>query len=247
MSVWMCAPSKRPTLIAQGIVNEWEALGYKTAIWRDTGDDPVLCDLLIRGEYPGHYDCANRIVRAVFSHDPKCDWVVCASDDTEPDKTHTPRTIAEQCSAYFEEPGALIEGAEARLWVNATFGVMQPTGDRFANGSIDRICGSPWIGREFARRMYGGRGPWFPEYTHMFGDEELQNVALKLGVLWQRPDLIHLHHHFMRTHEGIDSPAQKIEVPPHLVEANSRQHWDRYRALFNARKEAGFPGHEPIA
>ena len=35
---------------------------------------------------------------------------------------------------------------------------MQPTGDRFAQGQIDRIAGSAWIGREFARRAYGGNG-----------------------------------------------------------------------------------------
>jgi hypothetical protein len=123
---------------------------------------------------------------------------------------------------------------------------MQPTGDRFAGGSIDRICGSPWIGRVFARRMYHGRGAFFPEYWHMFGDEELQEVALRMGVLWQRRDLTQLHRHFMRAHDGVESHAIKTAVPPHLIEANSREHWDKYKALFLARKGAGFPGHEPI-
>lgn len=233
MNVWMCAPSKRPPAEAQPILDLWRARGYKLAIWRDTGDEPVACDMLIRGDYPGHYDCANRIVRAVFEHDSSCDWVACCSDDTEPDATHTPRTIAEQCSAHFE-------------MLARTFGVMQPTGDRFAGGSIDRICGSPWIGREFARRMYQGRGAFFPEYWHMFGDEELQQVALKLGVLWQRRDLVHFHRHFMREHGRIDSGAVRVTVPSHLIEANSREHWDKYKALFLARKAAGFPGSEPI-
>jgi hypothetical protein len=124
---------------------------------------------------------------------------------------------------------------------------MQPTGDRFAGGSIDRICGSPWLGREFCRRMYGGRGPFFPEYRHMFVDEELQEVAKSLGCFWQRIDLVHLHLHFMRDSRALTSNASRTEVPAHLVEANTREHWDKYKALFLARKGAGFPGHEPIA
>jgi hypothetical protein len=86
------------------------------------------------------------------------------------------KQIAKECTAHF----------------GGTFGVMQPTGDRWANGSIDRICGSPWLGREFCTRMYHGKGPMYGGYLHMFGDEELQHVATRLGVLWQRRDLTHL-------------------------------------------------------
>ena len=52
-----------------------------------------------------------------------------------------------------------------RLNCLRTFGVMQPTGDRWGerNGiaTIDRIAGSPWMGREFCRRMYHGSGPMY--------------------------------------------------------------------------------------
>ena len=130
-AVWMCAPSKRPPAEAQPILDLWRARGYKLAIWRDTGDPEVSCDLLMRGEYPGHYDCMNRIVREAFK-DQDCDWVVCASDDTEPDTGHTPRTIAEQCGWHFN-------GFNVSDW-RATFGVMQPTGDRFAGGLEFPAC-----------------------------------------------------------------------------------------------------------
>ena len=93
-----------------------------------------------------------------------------------------------------------------------TFGVMQATGDRWGENEpwaraqfpdapayIDRICGSPWIGREFARRMNQGKGPFWREYFHMFADEELQCVAQRLGVLWQRRDLTHHHEHPRRS------------------------------------------------
>lgn len=230
MSVWVCMPSKRPASEAQPILDLWKARGYNTAVLRDQGDEEVRADILWRAQtYAGWGDAINLLAKMVFGHDGKCEWIVAAADDIEPDKC-PPDLIAKDCTLHFA----------------GTFGVMQPTGDRFAQGSIDRICGSPWLGREFCRRMYKGRGPFFPEYRHMFVDEELQEVAKHYGVLWQRPDLVHLHLHFMREHRGLDSNATRTEVPAHLAEANTREHWDKYKALFLARKAAGFPGSEPI-
>jgi hypothetical protein len=121
---------------------------------------------------------------------------------------------------------------------------MQPTGDRWANGSIDRFCGSPWLGRQFCQRMYQGKGPMFEGYLHMFGDEELQNVASRLGVLWQRRDLTHLHRHYFRTvADGVDHSAP---IPPHMRVWNSRWHWVESQMLFCSRLAGGFPGHEPL-
>jgi hypothetical protein len=81
----------------------------------------------------------------------------------------------------------------------------------------------------------------------MFVDEELQNVALKYGVLWQRRDLIHLHKHFMRESEALDSRAVGgKQRPAFLDEANSREHWMKYEKLFKDRRAAGFPGSESL-
>jgi hypothetical protein len=89
----------------------------------------------------------------------------------------------------------------------------------------------------------------WPEYTHMFGDEELQEVATRLGVFWQRRDLKQIHHHFTRADEGglsrIDWVKGRREMPEFLREPNSPQHWEKYSALFRARKAAGFPGATP--
>jgi len=129
---------------------------------------------------------------------------------------------------------------------------MQPTGDRwgegqggFADAPIDRVADSPWISREFARRMYGGTGPYWHEYRHQFVDEELQNVALKLGVFWQRPDLTQRHNHWGRPRDG-EIMAPSSRMPAFLAEANSAEHWRKYKGIFEARRAAGFPGHEPI-
>jgi hypothetical protein len=94
--------------------------------------------------------------------------------------------------------------------------------------------------------MYGGNGPLFEEYRHMFVDEELFAVAVKLGVLWQRRDLIHLHNHFCRVENGVNWQQGIAKMPEFLREANSQQHWLKYKALFESRKAAGFPGHQPI-
>lgn len=224
MSVWFCIPSKRPAAEAQACIDKWLLMGYRVAVWRDIGDDVVDCDYIRYGEYPGYARAVNALAKDVLAYDTACDWIVTGGDDTDPDQTKRADEIAAECSAHFA----------------GTFGVMQPTGDRFADGSIDRIAGSPWIGREFCERMNGGQGPYWPEYTHMFVDEYLQHLALKLGVFWQRRDLTHLHHHFMRASDAINSPVISRAAPPHLREANSAVHWHKYKALFERQKANGF-------
>jgi hypothetical protein len=98
------------------------------------------------------------------------------------------------------------------------------------------------MGREFCRRMYHGSGPMYNGYYHNFADEELQNVAQKLGVFWQRRDLIQEHRHWARPRGDVrDMPewAQKINDP-------RLSDWDKSKALFAVRKAGGFPGSEPL-
>ena len=234
MSVWLTIPSKRPE--SASTVGKWRERGYRVALWRDPGDDPVTADLVLSGDYPGYAQAVNSLMLEVFERDPECNWCVAGGDDTEPDPSRLPETIAIELEWHFGQPVA----------ENHTFGVMQPTGDRFAGGSIDRIAGSPWIGRAFATRVYGGNGPYYPGYRHMFSDEEIKEVAERLGVYWMRPDLVHLHRHFMRKDDSLDSPAVARSAPPHLIQWNSPEHWRESEAIFKSRKAAGFPGHEPL-
>lgn len=245
MSVYLCIPSARPPIDAAKILRKWRDQGYHLAIWRDEMEDFWdLCkyygldvDVAMFGKYPGYASAVNRLVSIVLENDPTCEWVVAGGDDTEPDMNHTADEIAGQLTAHF----------------NGTFGVCQPTGDRFAGGCIDRICGSPWMGREFCRRVYGGRGPLWPEFYHMFVDEHLQAVAQKLGILWQRPDLIHLHRHFTRGSDALNAPAigvreggqdlygaDKKPRPAFLDVANSGKHWQESEAIFNRLRAGGF-------
>jgi hypothetical protein len=245
MSVWLTIPSARSDA---GTVPMWKARGYRIALWRDREDgirERFSAEgLVIVGAYPGYAKAVNSLVKAVLQLDPESTWCVAGGDDTEPDLNHAPEQIARECSEHF---CTLID---PRLYdmdcvKPGTFGIMQPTGDRWANGSIDRICGSPWMGREFCQRMYGGSGPFFEGYSHMFVDQELQEVASGLGVLWQRRDLIHLHNHFLRTNAARDVD-RSAPPPPHLVKWNTQEHWDESRALFESRRVEGFPGYQPL-
>lgn len=227
MSTWFCIPSARPTAEAGPVLAKWRERGYRIALLRQ--GDAIEADIFIPTDrYLGWARSINMLARAVLRQDPEAEWIVSGGDDTLPDLANSPDIISAQCKEHF----------------GGTFGVMQPTGDRWANGSIDRICGSPWLGREFCERMYQGNGPMFDGYGHMYADEELQQVASRLGVLWQRRDLIHLHKHYFRT--GNDGVNYGAAIPPHMVEWNGRKHWNESQSLFNSRRAAGFPGHQPL-
>ncbi len=170
-------------------------------------------------------------------NEPDSEWIVTGGDDVEPDPDHLPEQIATQCWNHFYIPD---DSTISGLSGVGTYGVMQPTGDPWEDSMgrvIERIAGSPWMGREFCLRANRGKGPLWPEYTHCFVDEELQCVAQKLGIFWQRPDLVQIHNNWQRDARG---------MPEFLREANSEEHWRKYSTLFKSRKEAGFPGHDPL-
>ena len=244
MAVWMVCPSARSAAESSTVFEQWKMRGCKLAIWRDAGDRTNLdTDFLVRAEYPGYAKANNFLIRCVLNTDPACDWVVVGSDDTLPDR-HDPEEIADQCSRHFGVVQHIIESDIP----HSTFGIVQPTGDRFAGGHIDRICGSPWIGREFARRMYGGNGPYWDGYSHIFADQEIQEVAQKYGVLWQRPDLIHLHNHWTRDSLAVNAQADyRRPRPKFLDEVYSPKNWNEVDGKFKERRAKNFPGHEPVA
>jgi len=264
MSVWYCIPSKRPPEEAEKCLKLWRERGYKIALWIDAppngGPAPESDHLMVGAEYPGYASAVNRLIRNVIFVHKDSEWFVTGGDDLSPDLHHSAEEIAEQCRLYFnrlhseayhakwEARGRF--GSSIGPFAQQTFGVMQPTGDRYGSNErhlgelgsayIDRVCGSPWMGREFCRRMYGGRGPLFEGYFHMGEDEELQAIAQKLGVLWQRPDLTHFHNHWARARQD------ERDRPKFLERANSSVEWQKYKKLFAERQTAGFPGHEPL-
>ena len=246
MSVWLTIPSARPVEEAAPVLEKWRERGYKIALWRDSMDFPYrVADYIRADPYPGYAKAVNSLIADVMCVRDYAEWFIAAGDDTLPDPYHTAEEIALECRQHFGRLHGLLNGATSPRC--ETFGVMQPTGDRFAQGQIDRIAGSAWIGREFARRAYGGNGPLWHEFTHMWVDEHLKAVAEKLGIYWMRPDLTHLHMHWQRESSAINSNAihkPDSEKPAHMHPSRNdgytREHWKKYEALFFKLRADGF-------
>ncbi len=247
MSVWYAIPSIRTN---GGTIPLWRERGYRVAALRQ--GDLIDCELLIpTGEYRGWANSVNILAKLVVEHDRHADWIVTGGDDYEPDMARTPEEIAVDCFAHFVDPNI------GTLWSETgTWGVMQPTGDRWGDSPatrkqygenrgayLDRIAGSPWMGREWVKRAYGGNGPMHAGYRHMYADEELKEVAEKLGVYWARRDIIQMHRHWGRI-AGEEFGDIK-DCPDFLLPVNSHEHWHESCQLFTERKAAGWPGHEP--
>jgi hypothetical protein len=225
VTVWFAIPSKRDPATAETYLNHWRERGYKIALWRDQDDPAIAADFTATAPvYPGYHGAINGLARCIRSLDLNAEWIVTGGDDMLPDPNKTAEEIGAECSEHFK----------------GSFGVMQPTGDKWAGSDPGAICGSPWMGREFCRRMYGGKGPFCEAYPHMWGDEEMHIITSRLGILWNRPDLTHFHGHFRR------NAGFKLSQRPSWMVRND-ECYTKYKPLFEARKRAGFPGHEPIA
>jgi hypothetical protein len=297
LSVWFVIPSCRPPAEAEACLDAWWNMGYNVAIIRAYSDEPINRNTLLIevDSYQGWARSVNMLVAGVIGHDSRAEWFVTGGDDYYPDPHRRAEDIAAECENYFAE-----KAREARgnlPWLGdehhrqlGLFGVMQPTGDRWAEGKcttcagtgnvmgmphtgalaiqlgdacpdcrglgrsavIDRICGSPWMGREFCRRMYHGGGPLYNGYYHNFADEELQNVARKLGVFWQRRDIVQEHKHWAREqpktaeHTGLGGDVRNMPEWARKINDPKLSDWERSKALFQKRKASGFPGHEPL-
>jgi hypothetical protein len=119
---------------------------------------------------------------------------------------------------------------------------MQPCGDDWADAKgriIERIAGSPWMGREWCLRAFGGRGPLWGDFFHMFADEHLQACAKRLGVFWQRRDLTQRHEHWQR-------PGFERGRPEFGNVIYGPAEWQRSKALFEKLRAGGFAEAEPL-
>jgi hypothetical protein len=246
VSVWFCIPSIRPPAEATACLDKWRGMGYKTAVLRQ--GEPVEADLVIpTGEYLGWPRSTNILCREVFLRDRQAFWCVGGGDDYFPDSSKTAEVLSREHTTYYSRRYEI-----PPFHPRTTFGVVQFTGDRWGDSEstrqtfgqdrgaeIDRICGSPWMGREWCERSYLGNGPMWDGYHHLYADEELCEVAKAQGVLWQRRDLTQYHNHPCRT-EGYGAYAKG-----HLAPLYEKEAWNRERAIFEGRKAKGFPGSEP--
>lgn len=227
MSVWFILPSVRLPEEADKALQKWRDKGYKLAVLRDPGALPVAAELLMYAPFEGYAASVNTLAKRVLEADPSAQWLIAGNDDVHPDATHAPDQIAAECVEHF----------------GGTFGEMQPNADKFGALASGSSIVHPWMGRDWCRRIYQGRGPLWPGYKFFFEDAENRRVAEKLGRLWLREDLLQFHDHVERL-PGTDTMFNNPNLPPHKVAA--RSHWAASRLLYLKRKQAGFPGHEPL-
>jgi hypothetical protein len=214
--VWFAIPSANPEKCRK-VLPVWRKQGYKIAILQNFERGDIPADIVRWFDaYPGWPESVNILCRDIVPKD--CRLIVTGGDDMLPDPNHTAAELAEQFFERFPDG----------------FGVMQPHGDEFM--CAKRYCGSPFIGRAFFERMYGGRGPMHGGYHHNYADNELYWVARGLGALWARDDLSHFHDHFTR-----DGRAQ----PKYWSSVKQRDLSDCL--LYYSRVHGHFPGHEPAA
>lgn len=207
---------------AEETARVWRGAGYLVAVAIDRGAvAPEGPELVVEVDYEGYYAAIRALVASVrgeLGHTPG--MVVCGADDISPDAV-PPWEIAAQ--------------VEAR-WPDG-FGVMQPVGDLNRNGrpfgGTGSAAVSPWIGRGWLERAYGGNGPHWCGYHHLHGDEELRQVALRAGVYWERNDLCQYHAHWTRGHRDNLSPERRREII---------ERWAADRERYRVRLSEGFPG-----
>lgn len=244
MRAWLVLPSARPAPEVARIIDAWRAQGYRTAILRDQVDvdaalypDLTYFSVPVFGGYPGYAMAVNYLVKQIIESYSDAEWFIAAGDDTLPDPTKRADDIAAECKAHFAE----LHSQGSRLCTD-TFGVMQPIGDKWGDQRgpyIERIAGSAWIGRDFCRLMNKGQGPLYPGFKHMFVDEALRDVAVRLGVYWERPDLTHYHEHWGRRKPGRPMPSVD-RMPDHLRQWNTAEHWDWSKQLLNRLRATNY-------
>lgn len=213
MQVWYAIPSANLDRARQ-CVARWRQLGYRTAVWLDREGDTGADYVHVERRYPGYFVAVNRLAQFLV-RERNATIVITGGDDVDPDPNRCAGELGEEFVTRFPD----------------LLGVMQPTGD-----SLERTasqCGSPWLGRAWVVRAYGGRGPFPRVYKHFYGDVELKQVAERLDVLWQRPELCQYHDQWRRR-GGAEARTDY-----------QRRNYDRYfrrdKLLFVLRRAIGFP------
>lgn len=208
---------------------KWKSKGYEICVGLDESSRNELINdnpfdvLAWIPNWRGYYREINSLVSQAFS--AGADLVTCIGDDMDP-PIQGAQYIAEQ---YF---GKFPDG----------YGVLQPCGDpqgdlMLVPGHEDlgplrnagRICGSPVFGRAWSVSGYKSGG-FCDGYSSFYGDEDLWNRALNLGVLWLDKETEHRHNHWS---------FGKTERQPYHLKA--QLNWEKDKALFSRRRAEGFP------
>lgn len=211
-NLWTIFPSgnsEQATICARA----WRDAGYRVAVLIDAGQPAVECDqLFIEPEYRGTAAAFNRMMREIDA-----DAFLCVNDDVFPGEGADAATFSQVFSERFPDG----------------FGVMQAAGSWYA--ALAWCAPYPLIGREFIRRTYGGTGCWHEGYYHLYPDQELRDVAIRLNAYAEAKDVCIEHRH--------KSLGFADTLPPEKRAKNeARAAHDAN--LYAMREAANFPGHQ---
>jgi hypothetical protein len=213
MIIWAVIPSTDPAR-ANEMSERWSARGYRTCLVINKELVPPSMKSSMRahqvflvGGYEGWFRTMNFCCGVLFTQG-QADVVVCSSDRILPSETGTAHEIATAFALKF--PGGV--------------GVMQPT----KHGCPKDDLQSPWIGKPFWYKTYGGRGPFYERYFQYFGNRELYAVAQRMGALWE--------------HEGIAQPRIPQDAPDFYQKHNRAEYFDKDASTFKEREAENFIG-----
>ena len=220
MKHFVCFPSADP-MIGLTCAKKWIERGYDAMILLDPPNWLVSAEPrlhLIHGPipFPGYYKVINTLTTAAF--DAGADVVTCIGDDMLPDPIRTAEDIAQMYLKRFPKGEGILQA------------VGDAQGEKIGGEwNSQRICGSPTFGRNWFSEGYPYEGGFCSQYRSFYGDEDLQNVAKKKGLLWQELTLKidHLHWAFGRSHKQ----------PYH---DKAQKNWDEDAKTFQHRKAADF-------
>jgi len=211
LSIWVAFPSCNPERASQ-VRDAWHIRGYSVAIASENEDCLRYVEHgILEKEYQGYWKTSNRLCKELVERG--ADIVVVGADDIYSDLRLSAQDIGEQFTKRFPD----------------FFGVMQPTGDDLQG--TDKICGSPWIGKEFINQAYGGKGPYLDEFFQFYGDELMFEETKLACLLWQNPEIVQRHEHWTRK-----GGPNKLGYQ----ERNSNRWWNHDREIFMKLKESGF-------
>jgi hypothetical protein len=217
----VCIPTALKGHVSEQL-RKWVNKGYRIALFVDPGPvdlEEIPVGLLIMANYPGVWRAWNALAKAVMA----CGADVCvlAGDDMDPDPKLDAQDIAERYFSHFERGQ----------------GVYQPTGDNQGEliggkWNSQRICGSPWVGREWCERAYLGKGPVDGRFWAFYADELMKEVAEQHDLLVQDDEVQQWHRHWSWPKNGL---------PKQPYHDRNQKEWFKDKEIFLASKAAGFP------
>lgn len=215
MNIWVSMVSGNAEL-AETNGQKWKDAGFK--LFADIEHGKVRCaDLTVIRTYDGHPRSSNQAIADCI--ELGADIVLNVNDDMFPINLTTTDLIKAWAFAFGE----------------STLGVMQCAGDMWGGMAWAAVC--PAVGRDYAKRINGGKGLYWHEYDHYFADQEIRDVAMRCEKYVQHPTLMIYHDH--HTRGGRDGLSE-------MNREHTRAKHEHDRRIYEARRSANFPGSELI-